>query len=215
MKASLRYWLMLAVLLGATTGMAYLSHGEATPPAKPLSQFPNKMGPYASVAEYQLDKETLDLLKVTDYLDRAYWAPGMGQHTAGLYIGYFASQRSGAAIHSPKNCLPGAGWNPVNSSVYPLPLADGHTAPINLYFLRKGLDEEVVLYWYQSHGRIIASEYWGKFYLVYDALRLNRTDAALVRITVPVDNGDEKTAQDRALAFAKTITTQIDQVIPR
>ncbi|HZP23594.1 MAG TPA: EpsI family protein [Terriglobales bacterium] len=215
MKAGFRYWLMLAVLLGASTGMAYLSHGEATPPAKPLSEFPTKMGPYASIAEYPLDKETLDLLKVTDYLDRSYWAPGMGQHALGLYIGYFRSQRSGAAIHSPKNCLPGAGWNPLNSSIYQLTLDDGRKVPINLYYLRKGLDEEVVLYWYQSHGRIIASEYWGKFYLVYDALRLNRTDAALVRITVPVENGDEKTAQDRALVFAKTITTQIDQVIPR
>ncbi len=215
MRAGVRYWLMLAVLLGATTGMAYLSHGEATPPAKPLSQFPAKIGPYASVIEWPLDKETLDLLKVTDYLNRGYWAPGMGQHLMGLYIGYFRSQRSGATIHSPKNCLPGAGWNPVQSSIYSLPLDDGRKVPINLYYLRKGLDEEVVLYWYQAHGRVIASEYWGKFYLVYDALRLNRTDAALVRITVPVENGNEAAAQQQALAFAKTITTNIDQVIPR
>jgi len=215
MKAGVRYWLMLAVLLGASTGMAYLSHGEATPPAKPLSQFPTKIGPYASVIEWPLDKETLDLLKVTDYLNRGYWSPGMGQQLLGLYIGYFRSQRRGASIHSPKNCLPGAGWNPVQSSIYSLPLEDGRKVPINLYYLRKGLDEEVVLYWYQAHGRIIASEYWGKFYLVYDALRLNRTDAALVRIIVPVQNGDEAAAKERALAFAKTITPNIDQVIPR
>ncbi|HUK43336.1 MAG TPA: EpsI family protein [Candidatus Bathyarchaeia archaeon] len=215
MKASVRYWVMLGVLLCATTGMKYLSHGEATPPAKPLSQFPTKIGPYASLIDAPLDKETLDILKVTDYLNRGYWAPGMGQHTLGLYIGYFRTQRSGAAIHSPKNCLPGAGWNPVNATVYQLPLEDGRKVPVNLYYLRRGLDEEVVVYWYQSHGRVIASEYWGKFYLVYDALRLNRTDAALVRITVPVENGDEGTAKDRALAFAKTITTNIDQVIPR
>jgi hypothetical protein len=61
----------------------------------------------------------------------------------------------------------------------------------------------------------VASEYWGKFYLVYDALRLNRTDAALVRITVPVLNGDEATAQQRALTFAKQITGDLDQVIPQ
>ncbi len=71
------------------------------------------------------------------------------------------------------------------------------------------------MYWYQAHGRIVASEYWGKFYLVYDALRLNRTDAALVRITVPVMNGDEATAQARALSFAKQITGEVDQIIPR
>ena len=215
MKAGVRYWLMIAIILGATIAMAHLSHGEDTPPARPLSQFPTKLGAYASVVDWPLDKETLDILKVTDYLNRGYWEPGMGQDLLGLYIGYFRSQRTGAGIHSPKNCMPGAGWNPAESTVYPLQLNDGTKAPINLYVLRKGLDEEVVLYWYQAHGRIIASEYWGKFYLVYDALRLNRTDAALVRISVPVDNGDEKGAKDRALAFAKTITSDIDQVIPR
>jgi len=215
MKAGARYWLMLAVLLVATLGMQHLSHGEATPTARPMSEFPAKIGPYASLADYQLPKDELEVLKVTDYINRTYWSPSMGNHTMGLYIGYFATQRTGAGIHSPKNCLPGAGWNPVNESIYQLPLDDGRKVPINLYFLRKGLDEEVVLYWYQSHGRIIASEYWGKFYLVYDALRLNRTDAALVRITFPVENGDEAKAQEQALAFAKTITTNIDQVIPR
>lgn len=215
MKAGVRYWLMLAVLLGATTGMAYLSHGESTPPAKPLTEFPTKFGSWGLIIEWPLDKETLDILKVTDYLYRGYWEPGMGKSLLGLYIGYFRTQRTGAAIHSPKNCLPGAGWNPVQSSIYELQLDDGRKVPINLYFLRRGLDEEVVLYWYQSHGRIIASEYWGKFYLVYDAMRLNRTDAALVRITLPVENGDETTAKDRALAFAKTITPEIDQIIPR
>ena len=215
MKAGARYWLMVAVLLGATMGMAYLSHGEATPPAKPLSEFPVEVGPYTKVIDWKLDKETLDILKVTDYLDRGYWTPGMNRDMLGLFIGYFRSQRTGASIHSPKNCLPGAGWNPVQASIYQLPLNDGRKVPINLYILRKALDEELVLYWYQSHGRIIASEYWGKFYLVYDALRLNRTDAALVRITIPVDNGDEAASKQRALTFAKQVASDVDQIIPR
>lgn len=215
MKAGIRYWLMVAVLLGATTGMAYLSHGESTPPAKPLSEFPSKMGPFAQVMEWPLDKETLNVLRVTDYLNRGYWEPGMNRDLMGLYIGYFRSQRTGATIHSPKNCLPGAGWNPTQASIYQLPLNDGRKVPVNLYILRRGLDEELVLYWYQSHGRIVASEYWGKFYLVYDALRLNRTDAALIRITIPVEQGDEATAQQRAIAFARQVASDVDQIIPR
>ncbi|HUI83109.1 MAG TPA: EpsI family protein [Candidatus Binatia bacterium] len=215
MKAGARYWVLIAVLLAATLGMAHLSHGESTPPARPLSEFPAKIGPYASVIDWPLDQDTLDVLKVNDYLYRGYWEPGLGKDMMGLYIGYFRSQRSGAGIHSPKNCMPGAGWNPVMSSVDRLTLPDGRRAPVNLYILRKGLDEELVLYWYQAHGRIVASEYWGKFYLVYDALRLNRTDGALVRITVPIRNGDEATAQQRALAFAQQITGKVDQIIPR
>jgi len=215
MKAGGRYWVMIALLLAATGGMAHLSHGEATPPAKPLSDFPSKIGPWAQVTEWPLDKETLDLLKVTDYLNRGYWEPGLKQNLVGLYVGYFRSQRTGATIHSPKNCLPGAGWNPAQSSIYQLPLDDGRKVPINLYVLRKGLDEEVVLYWYQSHGRVVASEYWGKFYLVKDALLLNRTDAALVRVTVPVGDAGEAKAKETALSFAKQITGDLDQVIPR
>jgi EpsI family protein len=215
MKAGGRYWLMIAVLVGATAGLAHLSHGEATPPAKPLADFPTKIGPWASVIEWPLDKETLDILGASDYLNRGFWEPGMEKSLLGLFVGYFRSQRTGATIHSPKNCLPGAGWNPTQSSIFQLQLDDGRKVPINLYLIRKGLDSEVVLYWYQSHGRIVASEYWGKFYLVYDALRLNRTDAALVRITVPVIKGDEAAAQQRALSFAKQITGDLDQIIPR
>jgi EpsI family protein len=215
MKAGFRYWLMIAILLGATTGMAYLSHGEATPPARPLSQFPAKVAGYTQIIDWPLDKETLDVLKVTDYIDRGYWQPGMNRDLMTLYIGYFRSQRTGATIHSPKNCLPGAGWNPVRSSIYQMQLDDGRTVPINLYVLRKGLDQQLVLYWYQAHGRIVASEFWGKFYMVKDALLLNRTDAALVRVTVPIEHDDVGEAQTRAVAFAKQITTDVDQIIPR
>ncbi len=213
MKAGSRYWLMFAVLLGATTGMAYLSHGEATPPAKPLSDFPTQIAGFKTVAEMPLDQETIDQLGVTDYLNRWYFSPLQGQ--VGLYIGYFRSQRTGASIHSPKNCLPGSGWQPEKATIFELPVDDGRKVPINLYVVRKDLDEQLILYWYQAHGRVVASEYWGKFYLVYDALRLNRTDAALVRIAVPIVHGDEGQAHSRAIAFAKQITQDVDQIIPR
>jgi len=213
MKAGSRYWLMFAVLLGATTGMAYLSHGEATPPAKPLSDFPTQIAGFKTVAEMPLDQETIDQLGVTDYLNRWYFSPLQGQ--VGLYIGYFRSQRTGASIHSPKNCLPGSGWQPAKATIFELPVDDGRKVPINLYVVRKDLDEQLILYWYQAHGRVVASEYWGKFYLVYDALRLNRTDAALVRIAVPIVHGDEGQARSRAIAFAKQITQDVDQIIPR
>lgn len=213
MKAGVRYWVMLAVLLGATTGKAYLSHGEATPRAKPLSGFPTRIAGFTAIADWPLDEDTIQMLGVTDYLQRGYFSPSDGQ--LGLYIGYFRSQRTGSSIHSPKNCLPGSGWQPEKSIIYQLPLDDGRTVPINLYIVRKDLDEQLVVYWYQAHGRVVASEYWGKFYLVYDAMRLNRTDAALVRITAPILHGNEEQARSRAIAFAKQITHNVDQVIPR
>jgi EpsI family protein len=213
MMSGARYWVMIAILAGATIGMAYLSHGEATPLSKPLSEFPNRVGAYTTGVNWPLAQKTIDVLGVSDYLNRGYVSPTQGP--INLYIGYFRNQRTGKTIHSPKNCLPGAGWTPVKETVYQLPLPDGRKVPINLYVLRKDLDNLLVLYWYQAHGRVIANEFVGKFYLVYDAIRLNRTDAALIRITVPISNGNEEQARTRALAFAQQITSDIDQIIPR
>jgi EpsI family protein len=213
MSSGVRYWLMLGVLAAAISGMALLSHGEATPAALPLVQFPKQVDQYSSVADVPFDKDTLEILKPSDYLNRVYYEPGAGQ--IGLYIAYFESQRTGATIHSPKNCLPGSGWTPTVSAITTMPLPDGRQVPVNLYLIRKGLDESVVLYWYQSHGRVVASEYKGKVYMVYDALRLNRTDAALIRITSPVVNGDEDAAKKRAFAFAQQVAVDVEKIIPR
>jgi|BarGraIncu00222A_1022003.scaffolds.fasta_scaffold83476_2 EpsI family protein len=213
MNSAARYWTMIAVLLAGTAGMGFLSHGESTPPSRPLTEFPKDIGNYRTVAEIPFDQNTLKVLGVTDYLNRVYLSPNDGE--LGLYVGYFRTQRTGATIHSPKNCLPGAGWQPMVSETHQLALDDGRKVPINLYVIRKDLDQEIVLYWYQSHGRVVASEYWGKFYMVYDAMRLNRTDAALVRITVPVRNGDMDGARSQALAFAKQVAMDVGQIIPQ
>ena len=213
MSNTMRYWAMIAVLLAGAAGMGFLSHGESTPPARPLSDFPKDIGSYRAVAEFPFDEATLKVLGVTDYMNRAYFSPTHGD--LGLYIGYFRTQRTGASIHSPKNCLPGAGWQPTVSETYQLALADGRKVPVNLYVIRKDLDQQIVLYWYQSHGRVVASEYWGKFYMVADAIRLNRTDAALVRITAPVRNGDLDAARSQAIAFAQQVAVDVEQVIPR
>ena len=213
MNKAVRYWTMVAVLLAATAGMGFLSHGESTPPARPLSEFPREIGGYTAMEDDPFDKETLALLGVTDYLNRVYASPTKGD--LGLYVGYFRTQRTGAAIHSPKNCLPGAGWQPTVSEIHQLDLPDGRTVPVNLYQIRKGLDQQIVIYWYQSHGRVVASEYWGKFYMVNDALRLNRTDAALVRIVVPVRNGDTDAAREQAIEFARQAAVDVEQIIPR
>ncbi len=87
-------------------------------------------------------------------------------------------------------------------------------ATVNLYIIQKGLEKQIVLYWYQSHGRIIASEYWGKIYMVVDAIRLNRTDSALVRVSTPIGN-DEAAARQKLIVFANQVLPRLDEAIPR
>ena len=137
-----------------------------------------------------------------------------------LYVGYYGSQRQGDTVHSPLNCLPGAGWVPTAVGRRTLLVADsGHTRSIevNRVLIQKGLDRQLVLYWYQGHGRVIASEYWGKAYLVVDAIRMNRTDGALVRVMVPLrDDGKhaEAAADGAAESFARALFPLLGHHLP-
>jgi EpsI family protein len=155
------------------------------------------------------------VLGVDDYVNRTYLSQDF--FPAHLYVGYYQSQRSGDTMHSPLNCLPGAGWNPVKRSHITIPINDKSAIEINRIVILKGLDKQVVLYWYQSHGRVIASEYWGKIYTVLDAVRTNRTDAALVRIICPVagmDTESEAFAEQQAIEFAKALFPLLERFLP-
>jgi len=210
MKANLRFWAMVLTLVGATVGLRALSHGEPVLLSSPLKNFPLELASWHG-REVPLDREILKVAAVDDYLNRVYQAPDGG--AVGLYVGYYKSQQTGDVIHSPKNCLPGSGWQPVTAGHLNISLPDGTLAPVNLYVIERGLDRQLVLYWYQSHGRIIASEYWAKIYMVGDAIRMNRTDSALVRIITPFKQ-DREAAQQRATAFAQQMLTPLQSFIP-
>jgi EpsI family protein len=88
---------------------------------------------------------------------------------------------------------------------------------VNRYLIQKGLDRQLVLYWYQGRGRIIGSEYWSKIYLVVDAARLNRTDAAIVRVVIPLRGqaaNDEAVAEQDAIDFVNAFMPQLSQFLP-
>lgn len=210
MKGNLRFWAMVVALAGATAGLHALSHGTPVPLSTPLHTFPLELGSWRG-RDLPLDAEILKVAAVDDYLNRVYQAPD--NRPIGLYIGYYKSQQTGDAIHSPKNCLPGSGWQPVSAGHLNITLPNGTPASVNLYVIEKGLDRQLVLYWYQSHGRIIASEYWAKVYMVRDAIRIKRTDSALVRIVTPFKQDGEQ-AQERATAFAQQIMAPLENFIP-
>ena len=129
---------------------------------------------------------------------------------------YFASQRSGDTIHSPKNCLPGAGWQPLDSGRSEIALSGGRSLTAARYVVARGNERQLVLYWFQSHGKTTASEYSAKFQLVTDAIRLNRTDGALVRVVTPVLLGEtEAQSERRAVEFIRLMYPALDGFIPR
>jgi EpsI family protein len=139
-----------------------------------------------------------------------------------LYIGYYQTQRQGSTIHSPMNCLPGAGWNPKERTTLAIPVqrasdAATETIQVNRLVIEKGFDRQLVLYWYQAHGRVVASEYWGKIYTVLDAMRMNRTDAAMVRVISPISGTgaqSEVTAEHAAVQLVQAVFPDLSRHLP-
>ncbi len=209
-----RFSVAAAFLVAAAAFLSLRSRAEVIPAHKGLAEFPEQVGDWVG-QDQPLSAETLAVLGPGDFLTRLY-QNGRGP-VVSLYIAYFASQRTGDTIHSPKNCLPGAGWTPLSTDRIPLTEPDGKLVTVDRYILANGGQRLLALYWYQAHGRVVASEYSAKFYLVADAMRMNRTDGALVRILTPIGNDDQgiATAQTRAEQFAHLIFPALDQYIPR
>lgn len=172
----------------ASVYLGHASRAEPTPIRQTLSALPLEIGGWRGREEAPFSQQILDILRVDDYTTRSYVSQ---DGVVGFYVGYHATQRQGASIHSPLNCLPGAGWIPAQQGrltlrVQASPGGPDRSIEVNRVIIQKGVDRQLVLYWYQSHGRVVASEYWGKVYSVADAIRWNRTDAALVRVIAPV-----------------------------
>jgi EpsI family protein len=214
-----RALIVFVLLVAASGAIARAERTEQVPIRAPFNGFPLQMDEWHGVPDAPMDAQTLAVLGVDDYLTRTYYAANRAP--VGLYIGYWESQRQGDTIHSPLNCLPGSGWEPLSKSTAriavapPAPGADPAIV-VNRYVVQKGLDRMLVLYWYQSHGRVIASEYWSKFFLVTDAVRWNRTDAALVRVITPIGSGSDpaSSAEQIAVHFVQTMFPQLSRFLP-
>ena len=207
----------LAAGLIAFTAVLLQARGrtEIIPQHLPLSSFPEQLGNWNGT-DIALDKDTLAVLGNGDFMERVYQDSTGKLPEVDLFLAYFASQRAGDTIHSPQNCLPGAGWNPDNKQVVTLSLPGHAPFPANQYVISKAESRRLVLYWYWAHDRGIASEYWAKFYLIKDAIRMNRSDGALVRITIAMLPGETPdAAEQRLLPFAAQVVPLLNQYIPR
>lgn len=208
MNAQFRFGVILMMLAGANFADYGFSRGNATPLRQDLTAFPIELGKWKGVELPPLTAREQEVLKADDYLWRIYERDGV---KAGLFMAYYESQRSGDAIHSPKNCLPGAGWEPTTSETVKIerPGQPGKTFSVNHFRVEKNGQEQDILYWYQANQRVFSSEYAGKFYLVYDALTKHRTDGALIRISIARNN-----RSDQTLAAAKDFAAQLSLVLP-
>ena len=175
--------------------------------AQPLDSIPMSLGGFSGTANPPLADGVLEQLKATSYLGRRYRKDAL---ELDLFIAYYAGQRAGESMHSPKHCLPGAGWEIWNYDQMIIP-AGGQEFTVNRYSISHAGDRRQVLYWYQSKDRIFASEYLGKFLLARDALMHNSTAASIVRIVIP----DERLAVNEAAGFASQVILEVQRSFGR
>jgi EpsI family protein len=208
--------LFVLLLAGGVFVNVWAFLGEAHVERKNLKDFPKQVGTWEQTGgDEQFNKETLAVLRASDYLLRNY--RDQDGRSINFYVGYYASQRDGATYHSPLNCLPGSGW--VMSEPGQLTIAPkGRPAFVaNKYVIQNGDHKELLVYWYQGRGRAVASEYWGKVYTVLDSVRMRRSDGAMVRITTGIADSEPATVQaaiERATDLAANTSTILPEFIP-
>ncbi|MGH9414661.1 MAG: exosortase C-terminal domain/associated protein EpsI [Terriglobales bacterium] len=207
-------WLLLGIVLLATFGIrTRLGTAPSVTLHQGFASFPAQVGKWTLASQPALSSEVVAVLQADDYMVNDY-TDAQGQQ-AQLFVAYYRSQQAGDSMHSPKDCLPGAGWEPIRSDTVALTAA-GPQATINRYLVERDGQQELVLYWYQAQEHIIASEYWGKVLLVWDAMRHGRRDGAIVRVVVAKGANEPLTLATRqALSLANPGWRALRRFLPR
>jgi EpsI family protein len=193
--------LIVVAMLASSTALTRATRDNSAHAPAIVTALPYTIGAWTGIDAPPFDEETERVLAADRYVNRTYAASGA---PVGLYVAYYARQRPTVSIHSPLHCLPGTGWEPLDVSTLDIARPDGSMGRARRMIVRKNLDRAVVLYWYDVHGRMLANELASKAWLLHDSVRDGRSDAALVRIVVPIQASDTE-AEREAVAFARAL----------
>ncbi|MEM9173929.1 MAG: exosortase C-terminal domain/associated protein EpsI [Myxococcota bacterium] len=202
----------------------YLGSAEVIPNRAEFSLFPDRLEDWRCVERESIDQKTIDNLMVTDYIS-CNFVNREQRASSHLYIGYHERQTrdrdsgKATAIHPPEHCLPGSGWDVIDSQVVPISLArngvaDGVQGEAKRFVIAKGNHRALVYFWYHSRGRVIAQSHHKILYMFLDRAREGRTDGSLVRFTIPIEHGDEEAAEATFQEFAGVVTPRLDDFVP-
>ena len=163
--------------------------------------------------ERRFSDESYEILKADTSTLRFYMGPE--DERFWLFVAYFKSQKYGSQIHSPKHCLPGGGWKIQHIEPYGLPLPDGATKQVNRLVIAEGEQRQLMLYWFETRGGAIRNEFGLKFDLMRNSLLLRPTDAAIIRLTLPIAPGETvKAATGQAIKYFETFYPSIEASLP-
>jgi EpsI family protein len=213
--SNLRFIAAAILLAGTALFLQARNRDEVVPPRENFASFPHRFGTWVG-RDVNIEPDVLQTLGPGDFLTREYRDIAVDDASVDLFVAYFPSQRTGDTLHSPKNCLPGAGWQPLKSSKIKIALPGREPFLVNRYLIAKGAQRGLALYWYWAHGRAVTSEYWAKFYLVEDSIRLNRSDGSMIRVATELEQHETAAdAQRRLLSLLNAVFPAIETYIPR
>jgi len=210
--------LTTVLIMVCTTAVASYhiqERSEIIPVRKVFLNFPRQIGTWEGKNDY-LEQKYLDELKLTDYVIINFVQPETTS-AVNFYSAYFQSQQSGAAIHSPRSCIPGDGWQITSFSQRNFPdiKLDGIGINVDRAIIEKGDNKQLVYYWFQQRGRSLTNEYLVKWYLFYDAITMNRSDGSLIRLVTPIGPYEDADLADQRLqSFMKDLTPTLSAYLP-
>ncbi len=213
-KISLSAIIVLIVLfISVSLKFVIADRVERIPPRSNFSEMPLAIGSWTG-REGHFDQDVIEALKLKDYFLADYIDATSGA-VVNLYVVYYDSQRKGASVHSPKTCMPGGGWELSQQAQLELNYIEsyrGKSLMVNRVVIQKGSAKSLVYYWFQQRGRIITNEYLAKWYIFWDALTRNRTDGALVRITIEYSGSEE--TEKHLQNFVENLAPLLPKFIP-
>jgi EpsI family protein len=213
--SNLRFVAVALLLVGAALFLHARNRDEIASPRQEFASFPYRLGTWVG-NDMEIPPDVRQTLGPGDFLNREYLDSSISGASVDLFMAYFPSQRAGDTLHSPRHCLPGSGWQPLESSEITIALP-GHTSfPVNRYLIVKGSQRGLALFWFWAHGRPVANEYLAKFYLVKDSIRMNRSDGSLIRVTTELGEHESvEDAQRRLLSLLRNAFPSMEEYIPR
>jgi len=212
---SLRFGIVAVPMLATAIALQAHSSTEVVPPHQPLSSMPLQIDGWTGTSA-TLTPDELEKLGHPEYALVDYENASQPQPWINLYAVYFSSQKAGDTIHSPEHCLPGAGWIPTSRGVIQLTRPDGSSFPVNRYVVSNSGDRQLVLYWFQAHGRSVASAWSAKYYLIADSIHMNRSDGGMVRLMTPMSKDESPdAAQSRIMQLGSQVLPLLDNYLPR
>ncbi|HBR67854.1 MAG TPA: VPLPA-CTERM-specific exosortase XrtD [Rhodospirillaceae bacterium] len=196
-RASIAAFTVCAILAAVSVFSSLNERQEIIPARIPFLSFPLALGEWRGQQEI-LDPLIVETLQATDYWNASYKREG-DETPVSLFMAYYASQRTGAAAHSPSNCIPGSGWRIVQSDIHPVAL-DHMSIPVTRIVIQKDSAKLLVYYWFDQRGRIINEQYGAKWYLLVDSITKKRTDGAIIRVMTPISEAEDISTGDARLS---------------